>query len=184
MDTKKIIDECKKGIEDAQRTLFMKFSGYLYGVINKYVNSGFLVQDILQESFIIIFNNLEKFEYKSDFQFYAWIKKIAIRETIKNLKKNNLFFEPIEDAKYIENTEFVSIISKLNKDDLLMHLKSLPDGFRTIFNMYAIEGYSHSEIAKELGIAESTSRSQLTRARSLLQKRIIGIDIGQIKKEK
>lgn len=161
---------CKTGDRKAQQTFFMQYSRYLYGIILRYTGDEFISKDVLQEVFILIFKALVRFEYQNEAKLKSWMKTIVIRETIRHMKRNK--WEPdelTEGLKELSSSQTESILTKFNQEDLLSLLKELPEGYRVIFNMYAIEGFNHQEIAKELKITESTSRSQLTRARKLLQ---------------
>ena len=129
-------------------------------------------QEILQNGFLKVFLNLSKVDYRGEKQFENWLKTIFINESINFIKQRKLEFVSIDDIKInaIDNND--DFDSSLTDEIYYQFLMDLPVGYRTIFNLYAIEGYSHKEIADKLSISESTSRSQLTKARKLLQKNI------------
>ena len=137
----------------------------------RYVGDMETAQDILQEAFIKVFTSLDMFVGKGSLE--GWIRRIVVNTALEVLRKNDVLretvgWEEVEINAAIDNTA----VEKLSADELMAIIASLPSGFRTVFNMFAIEGYSHKEIASALGINESTSRSQYNRARNLIQKKI------------
>lgn len=171
MNLKKIIHGCRKGRRQAQQQLFMTYSKYLMGIAIRYVKDENSAKDILQESFIRIFSSLQKFEYKNENAFMAWMKRITINEAIRWLKKYNQHFLDVEENS--KNNAYTSkkpsILSELYTKDLLTALQTLPQGYQMVFNLYVIEGFSHKEIGELLKISGSTSRSQLSRAKNMLK---------------
>ena len=164
-----IIKYCKKGDPKGFKYLVDTYASKLYGICLRYMNDEFEASDVLQESFIKIFNNISEYQNKGSFE--SWISKITVNTALMALRKNKnlqLFLEPLNNT----NTEkFVSddLEIDLNEKDILNMLKQLAPHHKVIFNMAIIEGYKHSEIAEILGIKESTSRTKLTRARKKLQ---------------
>lgn len=127
-------------------------------------------EEVMHNGFLKIFANLKKFKSKHEKGFEFWVRKIMVNESLMFLRKNTNFrLVTIEESKAEEATE---IITDLSLEGYLEVIKELPSGYRTVFNLFAIEGYSHKEIAGMLKISESTSRSQLTKARKLLQQKI------------
>jgi RNA polymerase sigma factor (sigma-70 family) len=170
LNIEQLLQGCKSGERKAQKAFFMHFSRYVYGVILRYVGSDFETKDVMQEVFLIVFKSLDSFEYHSEAKLRSWLKTISVREAIRQLKKNGWQEESIDEKDWDVNlAKAESILSELHQEELLKLLHRLPKGYRLVFNLYALEGYSHAEIASELGITESTSRSQLVRARKLLQ---------------
>lgn len=169
---KQLIDSCIKGERKAQKDLYDLYSRKMMSICFRYAGEYELAKDLLQEGFIRVFSNLKA--YQSIGSFEGWMRKIFVNTSLEYLRRNDLLREALDIDSNITisaKTEH-SVIEELSAEDLLKIIRELPSGFRTVFNMYAIEGYSHKEIADALGITESTSRSQLTRARLLLQKRI------------
>ena len=128
-------------------------------------------KDLLQEGFIKVFSAIGSFEGSGSFE--GWMRRIFVNTALEYLRKNDILKESVE----IDNTEVLqevdySAIERISADELMELIAELPPGFRTVFNMFVIEGYSHKEIGDALGITESTSRSQLTRAKRLLQKKL------------
>lgn len=170
-----IIQGCKKQIPRFQKELVVRYSGLLLTVCRRYVGSRETARDVLQESFIRIFRSIEK--YKEQGKLIHWMKKIVINVALQQINKSYFKNEDSGLELLPEKILLPRIYHQLAAEDLLLIIQQLPLGFRTVFNLYAIEGYSHQEIAELLGITKSTSRSQLARARQILQKKI-----GQPKK--
>jgi len=170
MALKVLIKECIRGERWAQKEMYQLYSPVLYAVIKRYVKSEFDAEDVLIETFIKIYNNLSK--YRSEGSFEGWIKKIAVRESLMFLRRNKVFQMLIE----VDNVVVPQIITyqdeALEYQDILDVLKLLPVGYRTVFNLYEIEGYKHKEIAEQLGISVNTSKSQLRLAKQRLRKLI------------
>lgn len=149
----------------------MHFSRYVYGLILRYMGNDFESKDVMQEVFLIVFKSLDTFDYQSEAKLRSWLKTISVREAIRQLNQKGWQMESIEGKEAdLDFAKAESVLSEMHQEELLALLHRLPQGYRLIFNLYALEGYSHAEIASELGITESTSRSQLVRARNLLQK--------------
>ncbi len=169
MELNKLIKDCIKGKRKAQRELHDTFSPMLYAVIKRYIKNNFDAEDILIDTFMKIFSNLKNF--KNEGSFEAWMKKIAIRECLMFLRKNKVFNLLIE-ADNLEFSDRVVNSDILVYEELIGALDMLPAGYRTVFNLYVIEGYKHKEISKKLGISINTSKSQLRLAKQRLSKLI------------
>ena len=157
----------------AAREFYDDYSGYLTAVCYRYITNGNDVKDVLQESFIKIFGSIGRFEYRGAGSLRAWATRIVVNEALKHLKSRNRLrrqvvpdnlSDPIEE----ESADFEAVPTPV----ILEMIRSLPDGYRTVFNLYVFENKSHREIASMLDIAESSSASQLHRARALLAKQI------------
>ena len=127
-------------------------------------------EDILQDAFIKIFNNLQKYEGKGSFE--GWMRRIAVNTALKNYHKSSYQKEKIGLEDYQEGALDPEVLSTLHEEEIMGVIAKLPDGYRMVFNLYVIEGFSHKEIATQLKIQESTSRSQLVKARKMLQSKI------------
>ena len=163
-----IIKKCIQGDRVAQGNLYSFYASRTYGICIRYAGSSFEAEDILQDAFIKIFNRLGSFNM--DGSFDGWIKRIVINTAIDhynaNAKKNNhIHLELLKDY----DLEYVPETTDLHEEDLLNMLSKLPHGYKMVFNLYAIEGFSHKEIATMLNITEGTSKSQLSKARRHLQ---------------
>lgn len=167
MNLKTIIEQSKKKSTKAQRLLFDLTCDQLNSVALRYMGSTSLAEDVLQESYIRIFQNLNSFKYINDAATYGWMRQITAMEAIRNLKKNKRWLEIQKEV--IPNP---SVDSPVFQDELFQVLLTLTTQQRLVFNLFALEGYSHKEIGDQLGIAESSSRSLLTRARQHLQSQL------------
>ncbi len=176
MTNEQLIDKCKKGDARAQRMLYDKFGPKLMAVCYRYAGNAEEAKDILQDGFIKIFENMEK--YSGFGSLEGWMRRIVVNTALDNIRKNKKLKlnSDIDDLDYKLATNSY-IEEKLAAEDLLKILSEIPIGYRTIFNLYAIEGYSHKEIAEQLSIAVSTSKSQYSRAKSLLRERIIKMNL-------
>ncbi len=168
---KKLIQDCQNGIKKSQYLLVKRYSGMLLSVCRRYARDEAMAKDVLQETLIRIFENITSYEDTGSFE--AWMRKIAVRRSLQWLEKSSFRHElqPLEMPD--KGSYEPEIYSKLNVEEIMRLLNELPVGFRTVFNLFAVEGFSHQEIAQLLGTTESTSRSQLTRARKLLQEKIL-----------
>ena len=140
----------------------------MYNICYRIVNDEEEARDVLQEAFIKAFQNLQTFRGESTFG--AWLKKIVINQAINSLRKQKLMYEPLEEIEYRDDTVNIDDDNLiLNVERVKNAVQQLPDGFRTVFTLYLIEGYDHSEIGQILGISESTSKTQYIRARNKLK---------------
>lgn len=166
-----LIKGCLKHDRTYQQALFQRYAGKMLTVCRRYARHEMEAEDLLQDTFIKVFSNIEKFKQKGSFE--GWIRRIAVNTSIKNYQKHSFQKERIGLEDYEDETVDPEAISNLSEEELLTLISELPDGYRVVFNLYAIEGFSHKEIAEQLNIGESTSRSQLVKARKLLQSRIL-----------
>jgi RNA polymerase sigma factor (sigma-70 family) len=175
MDEQELIQGCIAARPKAQKALFDIYAPKLYVVCLRYLKDQMRAQDVLQDTFVKIFANISN--YKSEGAFEGWLKRITVNTCLDQLRKDKKLLTDIsiEDVSYQLATQSTSA-EKLMADDLLKLVKALPDGYRTVFNLFAIEGFSHQEIAQQLGISESTSKTQYLRARAYLKERIENID--------
>ncbi|MBO9701832.1 MAG: RNA polymerase sigma factor [Sporocytophaga sp.] len=165
---KTLYAECLKGNAKAQRALFKAFSQKMFTHCYRYLRNREDAEDAIIQGFLKVYQNIHKLEYQGEKEFEAWIRKIIVNEALMFLrKKDSIKFYDHSEAEEIHsmNDDF----SRLCAEDIYAMIAALPTGLRTIFNLYAIEGYSHQEIATMLDIGESTSRSQLVKARRALQ---------------
>ena len=167
----KIIDACLKGDRAAQKQLFNRFAPVMYSVCLRYVGDREVAQDLLQDGFVTLFTKLDS--YKGDGSFEGWVRRIFINTSLMYLRKKDAL-RMTEDLDNVRNlsSDIPTQIENIGYGELMKLIAQLPPGFRTVFNMYVVEGYSHKDIAEELGITETTSRTQLSRARNWLQARI------------
>lgn len=171
MDDATLIIECVKGNARAQRMLFDKFAPKMLGVCMRYTKNTEQAEDVLQDGFIKVFGKLK--DFKNEGSLEGWIRRIMVNTSLDQIRKNNkdLGISNFDDVSYkIDNNAFV--LEGLMAEDLMKMIQSMPEGYKVVFNMFAIEGYSHNEIAETLGISENTSKSQYSRARAFLRKRL------------
>ena len=170
LEYKDLIEACVKGDRLAQRNLYDIFSKRMYVICLRYTKSQQEAEDVLQESFIKIFKNLSG--YRGESRLDYWIKRIVIN-TALNSQRKKLYMYPMVDIEDVKN-EFdqSKALSNYQMEELLKMIRELPTGCQTVFNLFAIEGYSHKEIAEMLEVSEGTSKSQFARARKLLQEKI------------
>lgn len=168
---KQLIEQAKLNNRQAQHLLYEKFSPKMLSVCRQYIKDIHHAEDVMITAFMKVFTGLSKFEYKGSFE--GWIRRIMVNECIDfiRVKKNVFQYEEIDNINTSEWNSWTEIQEFL-VDDLQLIIDELPDGYRMIFNLYAIEGYKHHEIAKMLGINEGTSKSQLSNARKLLQEKL------------
>ena len=162
---------CKKGDRAAQKALFDSLSPKMYAICIRYMGSREAAEDVLQEGFISLFSKLDS--YSGEGSFEGWARKVFVNTALMTLRRNDVMrqSEDIESARSISGND-VSALQSISYKELMGMIAELPPGFRTVFNLFLIEGYSHKEISGMLGISEATSRSQLQRARVMLQNRI------------
>jgi RNA polymerase sigma factor (sigma-70 family) len=165
-----LIQACAKGDRLAQRELYQKYARSMYVVCLRYTKSAPEAEDVLQESFVKVFRNIGKFRGES--RLVYWIKRIVVN-TALNHQRSKLRMLPVVDvADVSDNLNYDQFLTGYNLEQLLAMVQQLPTGCRLVFNMFAVEGYSHKEIGEMLDISEGTSKSQYSRARKLLQAKI------------
>lgn len=164
-----LIARCLKHDETAQRQLYVKYRVRWYILCQRYGKTKFEADDLLQEGLISIFNSLHQYDSNKS-QFSTWSSRVIVNAALRYLKKNswNSTFSELDMAKNTNSTE-VGIQEQLAERELIDLLQKLPTGYRIVFNMYAIEGYSHKEISAALEITIGTSKSQLSKARKMLR---------------
>lgn len=167
-----LIEKCLSNDHFAQELLYRRYASKMYGICIRYVRQKEEASDILQEAFIRIFLNLKYFRGNGSFE--GWIRRIVVNTAINHYKANSRFSRDlsIEDVHVHENIDN-NALSRISTEELLKIIQQLPDGFRMVFNLFVIEGYDHKEIGKLLGISESTSKSQLHRAKAALRKKLL-----------
>ncbi|MEO1055082.1 MAG: sigma-70 family RNA polymerase sigma factor [Bacteroidota bacterium] len=169
--SREVIRLCKKEDPKAQQTLYESFSQRIFGLCFRYVKNEFEAEDLVISTFLKVFQHIKKFDYQSEKGLENWIRRIAVNESLMLLRKRNNFnLVPSDNAEDVNSD--LSPVADLNSEDLYKLIASLPEGYRTVFNLYIIEGYSHKEIAVQLEISESTSKSQLSKAKAALRRMI------------
>ena len=166
-----LIDLCIKGDRNAQRVIYDRLASRMFPVCIRYVSDRTVAEDILQDGFITLFSKIDS--YKGNGSFEGWARKIFVNTALMYLRKKDALkmSEELENARNL-SSDLSSQMQNIGYKELMKLITSLPAGFRTVFNMYVIEGYSHKEIADMMNITETTSRTQLSRARLWLQSKI------------
>lgn len=171
MDDESLIAGCIKGNQIAQKTLFDSFSPKFFALCLRYMKSTDDAEDVLQEGMVKIFTKLP--EYKGKGSFEGWMRRIVVNTCLDQIRKNQkLKFDVSLDQEEYKLSMNAHILENMSANELIEEIKKMPPGYRVVFNMFAIEGYSHQEIAEKLGVKESTSKSQYLRARAYLKERI------------
>lgn len=171
---KDLIEGCVKGDRVAQKKLYNTFSRRMYVVCLRYTKSQQEAEDVLQESFVKVFKSIES--YRGESRFDYWIKRIVIN-TALNSQRKRLYMYPMIDVDELKTlSDHGNTLSNLRMEELLAFIRELPAGCQAVFNLFAIEGYSHKEIAELLQVSEGTSKSQFSRARMLLQDKIAAVE--------
>ena len=172
---KDILEGCIKGESSAQRKLFDSYSRLMLGVCNRYTINIEEAEDIMQEGFVKIFLNIK--EFKGDGSIVAWMRRIMINTAITHYHKmkKHRYHDDLDEVKETKFDDCVWEDSDFTREELYNVIHRMPEGYRMVFMLYAVEGYKHREIAEILGIDENTSKSQFSRARKWLQERLIKI---------
>ncbi len=168
MTDQDLIKECIDNNPKAQKELYDRFASKMMGVSYRYANSQEEAKDILQDAFIKVFGRIGSFKKEGSLE--GWIRRIVVNTALDNIRKRKKDKQNVSltEAEHLASNKDY-IIENLSAEDLLQMLKTIPIGYRTVFNLYAIEGYSHKEIADSLGITENTSKSQYSRAKAFLR---------------
>lgn len=167
-EEKVLIQQAVENNRHAQHQIYTKLSSKMLGVCRQYVKDLQQAEDVMITAFMKVFTNLKNFEHKGSFE--GWVRRIMINECIS-------FIRVKKEVKFMDDEDFVedmqdNIESQMSVDDIQFLIDNLPEGYKMVFNLYVIEGYKHQEIAQMLGITEGTSKSQLSRAKEVLQTQI------------
>lgn len=167
--------KCRSGDPQAQAELYHLFAPKMYTLCLRYASDGEEANDMLQNGFIRVFTKSDRFSGRGSLE--GWIRRIMVNTAIESLRRNKRELISTDELNGSEMAQLVSSDGDLTEyNDLMLLIKSLPIGYRTVFNLYAIEGYNHQEIADMLNISEGNSKSQLSRARSWLRERLKKIE--------
>jgi RNA polymerase sigma factor (sigma-70 family) len=170
LNENELIRGCQNLDGTAQHKLFQVYAGKLLTICRRYAGDRHEAEDMLQEAFINIFKNIN--QYKSLGSFEGWIRRITVNAAIQVLQKRKIRFTEIKNVPFEPESRDNSVLLDLEAEDLLKVISLLPDGYRTVFNLFVLEGYSHEEIAQMMKIETATSRSQLSKARAMLREKI------------
>ena len=162
-----LIDGCIAGDRRMQKELYGRYSAKMFGVCLRYAGATEEAEDILQEGFVKVFNKIGSFRREGSFE--GWIRRIVVNTAIEHFRRKT-YLQPIteKEEQSVEGS-YLSVLDSLAEKDIIGLVQQLSPGYRTVFNMYVVEGYTHRQIAEVLGISEGTSKSQLSRAKAILQ---------------
>lgn len=163
-----LINACKRGDAHAQQRLFDLYSPRMYAVCRRYLRNPMQAEDALVMAFTKVFERINQFRGEGSFE--GWIRRITVNEALASLRKSRVMMIETDLDLADREPDYDRLSDHLEAEDLLKIIEGLPPGYKVVFNLYAIDGYSHKEIAAQLGITENTSKSQLSRARAYLQK--------------
>ena len=165
-----LIKDCVAGKRKAQEKLFNLYSDDMFGVCRYYSKDYTEAEDTLHEGFMKVFQKIDQFKFKGSLA--GWIRRVMINTALEKFRKQNQLYALGDDYTSGEDIQQENVISDLSAQDLIELIRELTPKYRMVFNLYAIEGYSHKEIGSMLGISEGTSKSNLARARYILQKKV------------
>lgn len=165
-----LIEGCLLGNPFMQKKLYDKYAPKMYGICLRYATNSEDAKDILQDGFVKVFTNLSKFKAAGSFE--GWMRRIFVNTAIEHYRKKNQLYAISEHQEEQIPDQVFSALDELAADDIIRLISELPNGYRTVFNLFAVEGYSHKEIATMMNISEGTSKSQYARAKAWLQEKI------------
>lgn len=164
---KEILEACKKNKRQYQEILYRKYAGKMYGICLSYAGNRDMAQDILQDAFVKVFRKIRDFNMEGSLE--GWIRRTVANTAIDHLRKNKREQNYIRETDELPDSEYEpEILEEMKVKDILKLVSMLPEGARMIFNLFALEGYTHKEIAEKMNISEGTSKSQFNRARKML----------------
>ena len=165
-----LVAALKRGESRAHKVVYERYAGKMLAVCTRYCANRDDAEEVMIDGFMRVFEKIEQF--REDGSFEGWIRRVMVTASLMFLRKNKQWRQEVSIDDVTVEPDYAWADTAVNENDLLRMVNQLPDGYRTVFNLYAIEGYSHAEIAEMLGISEGTSKSQLSRARMLLQANI------------
>ena len=177
MTEKELIKGCVREDVHCQKQLFELYAGKMMAVCKRYSRHRLEAEDMLQEAFVKVFDNLDKFAFKGSFE--GWIKRITVNTALQKYRKKKVY--DISNEAQIEDAEVEIEETNVPLDFLLKIIQELPDRYRLVFNLYVLDGYSHKEIADMLGISDGTSKSNLARARMILKTKVTDYNLSKNK---
>jgi RNA polymerase sigma factor (sigma-70 family) len=172
MQLRELLRECKKNSLTAQKCLYDQLAGQMFLLCRRYVRSDEIAEEVMMNGFLCVFRSLNNFSYLNDAAAVGWMRRIMVNECLMHLRSSNSFLQLATD-EIPEIPVNEDALGQLAAEEIFRMVTKLPPGYRTVFNLSVVEGFSHGEIAELLGITEGTSRSQLNRARQLMQQMLI-----------
>jgi RNA polymerase sigma-70 factor (ECF subfamily) len=172
MTLQQLLKECKRQSITAQRCMYDRFAIMMFLLCRRYLKNDEIAEEMMMNGFLKFFHSLNKFEYISDEATIGWIKKIMVNECLMQLRSTNSFLQvAMDELPEVEGND--NVVNELSAEEIFRLITQLPVGYRTVFNLFVVENFSHKEIAETLGISEGTSRSQLSKAKQMLQQMLI-----------
>ncbi len=171
MNIEDLIHEAQKNCKAAEKCMFQMYAGKMLTLCRRYVKSPEDAEELLGNGFLKLFQSIPSFRYENDAAFYNWIKRIMINECLMFLRKKQAF-KTVSESEAENCSMEEDLLDRLSTKQIFELILQLPVGYRTVFNLYELEGFTHAEIATSLGISIGTSKSQLNKAKLLLQKKI------------
>ena len=175
-----LIEGCRRKNGQAQKNLYDRYAGKLHALCCRYIKEKMEAEDVFITAFTKILDRID--QYKGEGSFEGWMKRIVVNESLTYLRRNKNMYLEMDIEAADREPDFERLENELHAEDLMKLIDALPSGYRIVFNLYAIDGYSHKEIADQLGISENTSKSQLSRARVALQKSLLEMEKEVIQK--
>ncbi len=174
MTEEELLKGCIEERQECQREFYKRFAGKMMVVCTRYAKDKLEAEDMLQDGFIKVFDNIGKFKQEGSLE--GWVRRIMVNTALNKIRTNKMKFEDIDGmgSQFVDGDS--GILDKLSEEAILKIIAQLPNGYRYVFNMFAIEGFTHREIAEKLGIEEASSRSQYAKARKYLQNQIIQLE--------
>jgi RNA polymerase sigma-70 factor (ECF subfamily) len=167
---KKILEGCIKGNGDCQKALYNVMAGKMYALCLRYARDNDDAKDILQEGFIKVYTKIDQYGFKGSFE--GWMRRIFVNTALMRYRDNKMIHVELNEQVYEDEVLSEELETSHGEDELLKLIDELSPRYKLVFNLYAIEGYSHQEISKMLNISEGTSKSNLSRARTILQEKL------------
>lgn len=166
-----LLTECKEGNRDAQHQLYEMYRVKLFTLCLRYMKNKEDAEDIFQEAWIKVFKQLHQYDEQKG-SFYGWIRKVFVNSCLEYFRKKKVYLTDLDDAVTMPTEAAEDAISAMTMQEMVSILQALPHGYRTVFNLYVIEGYSHKEIAELLNVSISTSKTQLMKAKGMLREKV------------
>lgn len=169
-ELEQIVKACKKNKPDAQKKLYDHLSRKMFGVCLQYAKDYTEAEDILQDGFIKVFTKISQYNFKGSFE--GWVRRIMVNCALERYRKQNLMYPVADIQEYDSKLVVDDVLAEISSKELLLVIQELSPQYKTVFNLYAIEGYTHQEISETLNISVGTSKSNLSRARGILQEKV------------
>ncbi len=174
MTEEELLKGCLEERQECQRELYKRFAGKMMVVCLRYAKDRLEAEDMLQDGFIKIFDNIGRFKREGSLE--GWVRRIMVNTALNKIRGNKMKFEDLDAGNEVFVNEEANAVERLSELSILNLINQLPNGYKIVFNMFAIEGFSHKEIADQLGIEEASSRSQYAKARKYLQNKITKLE--------